>query len=213
MRGPEFLLNANGSLIMRTNLKRNEKMDGCLEADDETRSIVARKPLDNPADKPMAAKLLTLLPYTGNRKHFRHKEPTAIYYWMGSYPGSKANARNTLIAVSDDGARYAIRKYNRDRYEGIIDRYEAAIARYADDGNAIRESWAAARDKLRSANTWLAYIDRMKSKEPERFVKNAPGGDKDGESVNVPDVAAEDGTENAASHDTESTAAADTAES
>lgn len=212
MRGPEFLLNANGSLIMRTNLKRNEKMDGCLEADDETRSIVEMKPLDNPADKPMAAKLLTLLPYTGNRKHFRHKEPTAIYYWMGSYPGSKANARNTLIAVSDDGARYAIRRYDRDRYEGIIERYETAIARYADDGNAIRESWAAARDKLRSANTWLAYIDRMKAKEPERFGKNDPDDGKAGESADVPDVAAGDETENAASHDTESAAAADTAE-
>lgn len=211
MRGPEFLLNANGSLIMRTNLKRNEKMDGCLEADDETRSIVAGKPLDNPADKPMAAKLLTLLPYTGNRKHFRHREPTAIYYWMGSYPGSKANACDTLIAVSDDGSRYAIRKYDRDRYEGIIDRYKAAIARYADDGNAVRKSWADARDRLRSANTWLAYLDRMKAKEPERFGKSELDGDEAGESTNikdivpdiVPDAASEDGTESVATDGTD----------
>ena len=132
---------------------------------------------------------------------------------MGSYPGSKANARNTLIAVSDDGARYAIRRYDRDRYEGIIERYDAAIAKYADDGNAIRESWATARDKLRSADTWLAYIDRMKSKEPERFGKNGPDGDEAGESVDAPDVAAGDGTKSSAAADTESTAAAETADS
>ena len=132
---------------------------------------------------------------------------------MGSYPGSKANARNTLIAVSDDGARYAIRRYDRDRYEGIIERYEAAIAKYANDGNAIRESWAAARDKLRSANTWLAYIDRMKAKEPERFGKNDSDGDETGATVNAPNAAAVDVTESVAAPDTESIAATETTES
>ena len=53
----------------------------------------------------------------------------------------------------------------------------------------------------------------MKAKEPERFGKNESDGDKTGESVNAPDVAAVDGTESVAAADTESTAATETVES
>ena len=171
LRGPEFLKNANGALIMRANLKRNEKMDGNLNTDVETRAIVAEHPIENPAKKPMYAKVLTLLPYNGQRRHFRHHSPAPIYYWMGSYPGSKSNAHDTLIAVSDDGARYSIRRYDKNRYDGIMHRYHDAMNRYADISDMVKSDWAKAVKELTTKKSWDAYLKKMRSNEPERFKK------------------------------------------
>ena len=169
LRGPDFIKNVDGSLIMKTNLSRNEKMTGNLETDEETKAIVASHPIENPAKKPMYAKALTLLPYNGQRRNFRHHTPVPIYYWMGSYPGSKSNAHDTVIAVSDDGTRYAVRRYDRDRYDGIMRRYRAAMKRYADTADMVRADWAKEGKKLTTKKAWDAYLEKMKANEPERF--------------------------------------------
>lgn len=178
LRGPDFLLNANGSHIMQSNAQRNEKMTGNLMTDEETRAIVSEFRADDPAKKPIWAKVLTMIPYNGNRKHLRHHSPAAIYYWMGAYPGSKANAHDTLIAVSDDGTKYSIRQYNRDRYNGIMQRYNDVMRRYRDDGNSVRDDWRKAKGMLVSRKSWDGYIEKAKANEPERFQRDNITSDK-----------------------------------
>lgn len=165
LKGPKFLEEADGSALMMSNGRRNEKVVAVGEMDPE---VLAAAGVDGSVlagtsmefRPPLWRKLLTTLPYD---KHYlpdlllRARPGYAVKNGAATLEGDSARCR-TIVYLDPTREKGAIRTMDRARFAAIRKRERELLKRWRRDGAAVRASWKAEFPRMTSRAFWEEYL-------------------------------------------------------
>ena len=180
LKGPGFLMSADGAALMKANAAKREQLVPVEELDPEVMAALEydlawlSRPENPPINSEVVDKALQV--YDKVKKvactvpYDRHLLPDALLRSDpgaimpgGSYtPFRKTAWRKQLVALNSDATMGHVRTIDRGRYEGLVERYRALTKRYREEGDAVAASWREAMPVLTSREFWLDYIERMR---------------------------------------------------
>lgn len=162
LKGPAFLMGADGEQIMRNNGKLNEVL---VNVDELDSGVVCAAPpnmdyLGGDRDRGMALKMLEMLP------HDRHAlpdfllsdKPAPMYYSRGAYPARNTMRRKTLVAYDQTGTMAHVRTMDRQRWNRLRERFAVLTRAYRKQGRSVAAEYRASMPKLTSREFWEEYL-------------------------------------------------------
>ena len=168
LKGPRYLMQLDGSQMVRENGAKTEKFRPVEELDPDVmaRLDVNLEWLDgDPATRTRLYKAAVTIP------HDRHWFPD---FMLSDKPGMLAPGagddfapwretamRKQLVAMSLDGTSGAVRTIDRERHHAIVKRFRGLIAQWRTNGRDIAEEWRAALPEMSSRAFWDEYLARL----------------------------------------------------
>lgn len=167
LKGPEYLETLDGSALMMSNGKRNEKLVPVEELGDDllSRAGVSDEVLSGkqilPDDGRMALfmKYFRTLPYDKHYVPFLLSEKPGYVVKHGSavIEGSSMGHK-TVVFLDPTRTKGAVRHLDMDRFHAIRKRERQLMARYRKEGRVVRKAWKDARSYLTSREFWTDYL-------------------------------------------------------
>ena len=165
LKGPEFLAHVDGSLLMKENGAKNEKLLPVdeLDADVLARAGVTQEVLANVdyAFHPQPfMKVWRFLPYD------KHYLPNALLRRTPSYvvkngettlEGSSVRSR-VLVYLDPTREKGIVRQMDRERFRAIRKREAELMKRYRREGANVRAAYKSALPYLTSREFWASYL-------------------------------------------------------
>ena len=179
LKGPDFLMAADGAALMRENGAKCEKLVPVEELDPEVMAALkydlawlsrSEDPSFNSDLSRMAyygsvylKKLVRTLPYDRHLlpDFLLSSKPGAIMPGDSFSPLWAVACRKQLVALNSDATKGHVRTIDRERYEKLVDRYHALMKRYREENEAVVALWREKMPELTSKDFWLDYIERM----------------------------------------------------
>lgn len=162
LRGPMFLVAADGQAIMAENGRLNEQLDDVANLDQEVVGKAAPDPayLGGNGKRGMAAKLLEGLP------HDRHAlpdallsdDPAPVYYCRGAYPATRTRARKVLVAYDSTGTKAHVRTMDRARWKALRQERRRLMREYLSSQARVAGEWRQAMPWMTSRGFWESYL-------------------------------------------------------
>ena len=163
MKGPEFLVHADGEQLMKSNGSRNEKLAPVDQLDSAIREALVLKPgyLSTEYETPLFVKLWRTLPYDRHLlpDALLRDKPVAMLYSLPGCLTPAAMATKTLVAMDQRGKNACVRRMDKERYRAIKKRWHAVMRDYRQRGDEVRASYKAAMPYLTSREFWERYLD------------------------------------------------------
>lgn len=175
LKGPEFLMQANGAQLMKDNAAKAEQLAPVEELDQAVMSGIEYDPKWL-IEKDLVDRGTLLKAVSFSEKvllsvpHDRHAFPDAL---LSSDPGviapgfasftpwHKVAMRDTLVALNHDGTRGHIRTMDRERHAALEERLRSLLRRQIEEGDEIARHWREMKPVLSSRAFWMDYIERM----------------------------------------------------
>ena len=157
MRGPEFIMQDLGEVILKENAAMNEKMKPVESFGIEVRLEDVYR---NPPRKPLHT-LIYRLTYNGHRfwpKSMLRKKPGVIGFDL-SYQPEVQYLRKKLLAVNVYDRTANMRVQDRKRYRALQRRYRKDLTQYTMRHKEIENQYAAMRNYLISEEFWRKYLE------------------------------------------------------
>lgn len=162
LKGPKFLMESDGALLMKENSAMNEKLRPVEELDQE---MIASLKYNSRAlgGKSRIRPFLMLwrtLPYDRHMlpDAFLRDKPEAAFYSGLSVLAPRTMATKTLVALDLEGKNASVRHMDRARYEELMARYAEVKKDYAKCGAEVRAAYKEAKPKLTSWEFWNEYL-------------------------------------------------------
>lgn len=162
LKGPEFLMNVNGSELMKKNSAKNEKLVPVDQLDPVVMQDLKWDPswLKGQDTRPALLKVFETLPHDGHLlPDFMLRSKPAVVMQNGSItPWTESCLRKTLVVLNEDATEGAIRTFDRDRHKRLMARYRSLRFEYRNKGNVVAEQY---RDNFRTMTSkafWEKYL-------------------------------------------------------
>lgn len=165
LKGPEFFAEADGEAIIKEKGAKNEKLTPIAELSAEDQAIVAQATPDfsyfgGDHNRHLPMKLIEQLP------HDRHMLPDAllsdkpgwVYYPRGGYPARETMRRKVLVAYDYKGEAAHVRRIDRERWKGLVERHARLNKELRERGDELAEEYRAAQGRLTSRAFWEEYL-------------------------------------------------------
>ena len=166
LKGPEFLMNADGSKLLRETSARSEKLVPVVELD---QTVVGQLKYD-PAwlereeghDNSALKKALLTVP------HDRHwfpdfalsDEPGVLAPGVENYtPWWRSAMRTKLVAMNADATAGHVRELDRDRRAQLQRQFDQLMRRYKDENQDVVAKWRESLAVFASTEFWENYIE------------------------------------------------------
>lgn len=175
LKGPRFLMSESGSAILKGNGAKAEKLVPLAEAIEAAEAdhpelaesldgFVPDERVYNPTiTGPMhrVMSLVRTLPYD---KHLLPEgvlsdKPATAFYGGVTVPAPEQTATRVIVACDAEGQNAHVRVMDKERWQGIHDRWAAAKERYRVDGEAVRREYREAMGEMTSPEFWRAYLE------------------------------------------------------
>lgn len=165
LKGPDFLINANGEKILMSNSAENEKMTPLDNLDPSMLSMINLENGRPQKNRGILSKLAETLPYD---RHYLPRPllinaPAAIYYRQGAFIGSHSARRSALVAIDHDQTHGAVRHMDKQRWRSIKIRYKKLKRHYMQHRDEIRKAYKDALPYLSSRTFWEQYLEERVS--------------------------------------------------
>ncbi len=161
LKGPDYFASLNGEEVIKRNAKKNEKLVPLDELAEPYRNVSYNKRLlgDQSYIKPFL-KLMRTLPYD---RHLLpdvllRDTPEAVFYSGLSILSPRTIGTKTLVAIDLEGNQGAVRHMDRERYQQIMDRWEALKSELKERGDEVRAAYKEALPYLTSTEFWEKYL-------------------------------------------------------
>lgn len=166
LKGPDFLVEANGEQILMQNGAKNERMIPLENLDPailEAIDLEDGKPQNN---RSALSKIIETIPYD---RHYLPDallidSPAAIYYRQGAFIGSHSARHRILVAIDHDQTHGTVRVMDKKRWKSIKNRYRSLKRQYMQNRSEIRKAYKDALPLLSSRAFWNEYLE-MRLKE------------------------------------------------
>lgn len=168
LKGPEFLMHADGAKLMKEHAAYNEKMVPISEIDADllreagvTPDVLARNEVT--VRPPTWLKVWRAVPYD---KHYLPKfllsdKPCyLVKYGPGTIEGSSI-ARTTIVCLDPTRTQVSIRRMDRERFRKIRAWEKELLAHWRREGDQVREAYRTAMPYLTSREFWDSYLMEM----------------------------------------------------
>lgn len=167
LKGPEYLENLDGSALMMSNGKRNEKLVPVEELGSDLLSragindevLCGKQILPDDGRRALFMKYFRTLPYDKHYAPFLLSEKPGYVVKHGSavIEGSSMGHK-TVVFLDPTRTKGAVRHLDMDRFHAIRKRERQLMARYRKEGRAVRKAWKDARPYLTSREFWIDYL-------------------------------------------------------
>ena len=163
LRGPEFLMRADGAAIMREKGAKNEKMAPIEELDPR---IAAQLDIHPEWLGGMGGFKSNLLKFAETLPHDRHwfpdfmlrDEPAAVDYSANSSPWQVVAMRRTLVALDADAQNAHVRTIDRERFRTLEARYRVVCADWRKRRAQVAQEYRDAMPTMTSEAFWKRYL-------------------------------------------------------
>lgn len=162
LKGPEFLMQAEGEAIMKQNGQKNEKL---IPLDDIDRTITADlvvdpRALDEKKEAPVIIKLWRTLPYDRHLlpDFLLRNKPAAILYSNSAHFTPATVATKTLVALDLTGTTGHVRTLDKARYKIIKERWKRLQKEYRQNAGEVSKRYQEAMPYMTSAEYWRSYL-------------------------------------------------------
>ncbi len=168
LKGPNFIAEADGSAMMKSNGARNEK----LLPLDEVESQLGVK-ISDLYEAPCSNKL-TRKEAPGNKitrfvSSFLYdphsvpltkssSTPVVVSYDGHSYLSNKTKSARIVVALNEEGGTAGIRYRDDARYASIMNRYKALLSQYNSQKKALEQEYKKTLPELTSVDFWKKYL-------------------------------------------------------
>jgi hypothetical protein len=169
LRGPRWLMNANGAEVLAERSKLNEQPVPLETIAHPSMKGVEFDPDEIREEHPMGWRGRTWDRVAGNGRLLPEKMQSDVAAvvplegWLYN-PQSLRNHR-FVLAVSRDGRTGCLRTFDRIRDRGLRRRFAAATDRIGREGKQLSDEWSAAADEMTSVEFWKAYLERARRRE------------------------------------------------
>ncbi|MEE0026702.1 MAG: glycosyltransferase [Atopobiaceae bacterium] len=163
LKGPSFIMSADGEKILMHNSKLNEVLVDVSELDQEIVGKAKPDPrfLGQKRDRGMFLKVLEAIP------HDRHvlpdfllrSKPAAMYYSRGAYPARRTMGRKVLVAYDQSGTKARIRTMDRDRWRHLRTRFAVLTKAYRKQGKEVAQEYRSVMPTITSRAFWEEYLE------------------------------------------------------
>jgi hypothetical protein len=163
LKGPSFIMSADGEKILMHNSKLNEVLVDVSELDQEIVGKAKPDPrfLGQKRDRGMFLKALEAIP------HDRHvlpdfllrSKPAAMYYSRGAYPARRTMGRKVLVAYDQSGTKARIRTMDRDRWRHLRTRFAVLTKAYRKQGKEVAQEYRSVMPTITSRAFWEEYLE------------------------------------------------------
>ncbi len=163
LKGPSFIMSADGEQILMQNGKLNEVLVDVGELDQDVVGKAQPDPryLGQKRDRGMFLKALEALP------HDRHvlpdfllrSKPAPMYYSRGAYPARRTMRRKVLVAYDQSGEKANVRTMDRTRWKRLRVRFAVLTKAYRKQGKDVAEQYRQAMPTLTSRGFWEDYLE------------------------------------------------------
>ena len=172
LKGPEFLMAADGEAILKANSAKNERL---LPLSDALEQAGKRYPeltgklegfspdlevLHDTRDSPLFMKAFRALPYDRHRlpDWLLRDEPATIFYGPGYATSHKQIGTRVLVACDRDGKSAHVRVLDRSRYKELLGRWKKMKRAYKRNGKALKQAYKRAMPSLTGMHFWEQYL-------------------------------------------------------
>ncbi len=163
LKGPDFIKQPNGDVIMKEKGAKNEKMVDLSQMDVPGLEQVAEKYAkgDNVGSLANAfIKVWRTLPYDRHRLPkalLRKKRGNAVYTSSANFAWDSL-LTDSIVAVDHHGSVANVRTIDHDRYAALMKRWKGLKKAYAEQGRQVREAYKQAQPELISWEFWENYL-------------------------------------------------------
>lgn len=172
LKGPDFLMSANGEEILKRNSLKNEKLLPLANALDVAASehpelsekLACFKPdlkvLHDTRASSLFMKAFRALPYNRHLlpDALLRSEPATIFYGPGPASSRDQMGTRVLVACDRDGENAHVRFIDRVRYQELQNRWKKAKRHYRKNKDSIKRSYKRAMPTLTSVSFWKNYL-------------------------------------------------------
>lgn len=162
LKGPEWLMEADGSKIMQEKGAKNEKLAPVSQMDPELMQNLSWEPewLEGEDARPAFLKVLETIPH--DRHHFPdwmlRKKPTVVAPNGSLAPWTKTAMRKNLVVLNAGGKEGTVRHMDRERYKQLMNRYRELHFAYRNKGKMVAEQYRDAFREMTSKTFWERYL-------------------------------------------------------
>jgi len=163
LKGPSFIMTADGEKILMQNSKLNEVLVDVCELDQDVVGKAQPDPrfLGQKRDRGMFLKALEAIP------HDRHvlpdfllkNKPAAMYYSRGAYPARRTMRRKVLVAYDQSGTKANIRTMDRARWKRLRERFAVLTKAYRKQNKELLREYRSTMPTLTSRAFWEDYLE------------------------------------------------------
>lgn len=168
LKGPEFIMHADGAKLLKAHAAYNEQMVPIEEIDPAllreagvTSEVLARADLG--VHPPTWLKVWRAVPYD---KHYlpgpllSDRPCYLVKYGPGTIEGSSIG-RTTIICLDPTRTKASIRYMDKARFRAIRCWEKELLRRWLQKGESVREAYRAAMPRLVSREFWESYLKEM----------------------------------------------------
>ena len=165
LKGPDWLMEADGEAIMKAKGAKNEVLVPIAELSEEDQALAAAAPPDLSymgieRNRHIPMKLIEQLP------HDRHllpdnllsDAPGPVYYSRGAYPARLTMRKKILVAYDMKGERAHVRRMDRERWKELSDRYARVMKEMKQSGETVAQAYRDALPTMTSHEFWKDYL-------------------------------------------------------
>ena len=166
LKGPEFIMTADGAAIMKANGARNEKLRPVAEIEAEIGCALSDlyEPacydhnIKNPGNR--VTRITNMFEFDPHAKTDDKliDEPAVIVYSHTSFLDKETARRSAFVALNAQDGTAALRTMDRNHYAGLMARYKRLLAIYRDKGASIRAAYRESLPQMTSASFWNEYL-------------------------------------------------------
>ncbi|MBE5897127.1 MAG: hypothetical protein E7281_05120 [Lachnospiraceae bacterium] len=158
LKGPSVIENNNGAEMMMAEGKKNE----VLKSFDELGLNIDLESLYEWKERSFMQKVVMKITQNGHKylpSRFLKSEPGVLPFDLYTWFPQKSYRRKTVIAVSELDRTAVVRHMDKAQYKKVMNRWDALVNRFNNDGSKIASEYAACKDRFTSREFWNKYLE------------------------------------------------------
>ena len=158
LKGPSIIEQNNGAEMMMAEGKKNE----VLKSFDELGLNIDLESLHEWKERSFMQKVVMKITQNGHKylpSRFLKNEPGVLPFDLYTWFPQKSYRRKTVIAVSELDRTAVVRHMDRTEYKRVMNRWNALVNRFNNDGSKIASEYAANKDRFTSREFWNKYLE------------------------------------------------------
>ena len=162
MKGPSFVMEADGGELIGQLSKKNDKLLPIEEFTGIVSDSIEFDPqhLYQEQNRSLVLRAFDYLTVNGHRcPDFLLKKGIGIVPYDGwFYAPNQIRRYKELLSVTHDGSEAILRRMDRKRFKSLYRRYKNDLKIYEKNKDRIREEYASARPEMTSLSFWKSYL-------------------------------------------------------